>query len=132
MVEYAGVPRRKRSTGKLTWPGCKQVFRHRDANGLMRADTVGCHGERIDGEQLLKPLIRGGKLLSAMPSLTEIRARAGSELAGLSDALRTMTRATYEVDISGALKELALNCDLRERALEEEDRARWGSVISRT
>ena len=33
LQEYAGVPRRKRSEGKATWPGRKQVFRHRDRNG---------------------------------------------------------------------------------------------------
>ena len=28
---YAGVPKRKRSEGKATWPGRKQIFRQRDA-----------------------------------------------------------------------------------------------------
>ena len=27
LQEYAGLPRRKRSTGKATWPGRKQVWR---------------------------------------------------------------------------------------------------------
>ncbi|HVY64404.1 MAG TPA: nicotinate phosphoribosyltransferase, partial [Gammaproteobacteria bacterium] len=31
LQEYAGRPRRKRSTGKATWPGAKQVWRQRSA-----------------------------------------------------------------------------------------------------
>ena len=30
LQEYAGRPRRKRSEGKATWPGRKQVFRSYD------------------------------------------------------------------------------------------------------
>src|SRR5690606_4162166 len=34
LQEYGGRPRRKRSEGKATWPGQKQVFRKRAADGL--------------------------------------------------------------------------------------------------
>jgi len=38
LQEYAGVARRKRSEGKATWPGRKQVYRNYDDNGMMSGD----------------------------------------------------------------------------------------------
>jgi len=40
MQEYDGQPRRKRSQGKATWPGQKQVFRIFDAQGKMLEDHL--------------------------------------------------------------------------------------------
>jgi nicotinate phosphoribosyltransferase len=40
LQEYAGIARRKRSEGKATWPGRKQVYRNYDDNGMMSGDTV--------------------------------------------------------------------------------------------
>ncbi len=45
LEEYAGKPRRKRSEGKATWPGCKQVFRQVDRDGKIAADLVALEGE---------------------------------------------------------------------------------------
>ncbi|MFP4896290.1 hypothetical protein [Paraburkholderia sp. EG304] len=38
LVEYAGEPRRKRSEGKVTLSGRKQVFRSRDKGGRILED----------------------------------------------------------------------------------------------
>ena len=51
--EYDGRPRRKRSTGKATWPGAKQVFREFDANRVMRQDTLALRDELMPGAPLL-------------------------------------------------------------------------------
>src|SRR5678815_1298996 len=40
LVEYDGQPRRKRSEGKATWPGRKQVFRQYGSSGQMEGDTI--------------------------------------------------------------------------------------------
>src|SRR5436305_42065 len=40
LQEYAGVPRRKRSDKKATWPGRKQVWRRFDADGRMAGDRI--------------------------------------------------------------------------------------------
>src|SRR5512145_3153622 len=40
LQEYAGLPRRKRSQGKATWPGRKQVWRHYGPDGRMRRDIL--------------------------------------------------------------------------------------------
>ena len=40
LQEYGGLPRRKRSTGKATWPGRNQVWRRYDRYGYMMADVL--------------------------------------------------------------------------------------------
>ena len=40
LQEYAGQPRRKRSSGKATWPGRKQVWRRYGPDGRMVGDTL--------------------------------------------------------------------------------------------
>src|SRR5207302_1652471 len=40
LVEYAGRPRRKRSEGKASWPGRKQVWRRHGDDGRMREDVL--------------------------------------------------------------------------------------------
>ena len=46
LQEYDGRPRRKRSEGKATWPGRKQVYRRYDAADLAAADTLTLMGEQ--------------------------------------------------------------------------------------
>ena len=40
LQEYAGIARRKRSEGKATWPGRKQVWRRYDEGGKLAGDVV--------------------------------------------------------------------------------------------
>ena len=53
LQEYAGVPRRKRSANKATWPGRKQVWRRYGADGRMAGDLLSLetpsHESRTDG-----------------------------------------------------------------------------------
>jgi nicotinate phosphoribosyltransferase len=60
LQEYAGRARRKRSEGKATWPGRKQVFRRLDADGRMAYDVVTLESDPQPGEPLLAPVMRGG------------------------------------------------------------------------
>jgi nicotinate phosphoribosyltransferase len=46
LQEYAGRARRKRSEGKATWPGRKQVYRQYGADGRM-ADTTSARGATL-------------------------------------------------------------------------------------
>ena len=87
LQEYAGRPRRKRSTGKATLPGRKQVFREVSADGRLRADVIGLADESLPGRPLLEPCMRAGRRLSR-PALQEIRARARRELDALPQACR--------------------------------------------
>jgi nicotinate phosphoribosyltransferase len=54
LQEYAGTPRRKRSEGKATWPGRKQVWRSYDDSGRLAGDIVSLSSDRQQGEALLR------------------------------------------------------------------------------
>jgi nicotinate phosphoribosyltransferase len=109
---YGGRPRRKRSEGKETWPGRKQVYRRYDGGGRMAEDLLSLEGERQEGEALLVPVMRGGRRLAPSPGLTEARSRAAAELARLPGPLRRLEEAPpYRVTISGSLRRLAEEVD---------------------
>lgn len=131
LVEYGGRPCRKRSIGKATWPGRKQVFRRHSAHGVMASDTLTLQQDALPGEALLRPLMRGGILLEPSPPLSEIRAYAESQMAALPASLRTLTAAPepYQVTVSDTLQDLARQVDERQRSLAEADHARWGSEL---
>jgi nicotinate phosphoribosyltransferase len=110
--EYAGEPRRKRSSGKATWPGRKQVFRSLDSNGRIRSDLITLADENADGRGLLQCVMRGGTRVAKSPSLEAIRDHAVSELASLPDAMRDpYSRPDYPVEISASLQALANQVD---------------------
>jgi nicotinate phosphoribosyltransferase len=56
--EYAGIPTRKTSAGKATWPGRKQVFRN-FKDGVMCGDELVETGETCAGTPLLKTVMLG-------------------------------------------------------------------------
>jgi nicotinate phosphoribosyltransferase len=114
LQEYAGTPRRKRSEGKATWPGRKQVFRRLDAAGRMSGDTLTLEGDGQPGTPLLVPVMRGGRRLVPAPTLAEVRAHAASQLAALPEALRRLdTAAPYPVEVAAPLQALAREVDAR-------------------
>jgi nicotinate phosphoribosyltransferase len=114
LEEYAGAPRRKRSVGKATWPGRKQVWRRTDADGHMAGDVLSTETDRQNGEPLLIQAMKGGKRVAPTESLADIRARAARELARLPKPLRRLDGGTtYPVDVAEPLKRLAADVDRR-------------------
>jgi len=113
LEEYAGVPRRKRSAGKATWPGRKQVWRRFAPDGTMAGDVISLEEDDIVGETLLRPVMRAGKRLQR-PGLDKIRTTAKDNLAALPQALRRLEPdAAYPVQIADALVRLAGEVDRR-------------------
>jgi nicotinate phosphoribosyltransferase len=111
---YAGLPRRKRSAGKATWPGAKQVWRAYDAEGRMAGDVISTADDPQPGQPLLHPVMRAGRRLALSPSLGEVRGLAAQTLASLPDLLRRLQpAATYPVRIAPALQALAAAVDRR-------------------
>jgi nicotinate phosphoribosyltransferase len=113
LQEYAGKPRRKRSTGKTTWPGVKQLWRERADSGEYLHDRIALHGEQSPGEPLLIEVMRNGERKRAAPSLGEIRAHCRAELQALPAAVRGLAgaAASYPVVLSDALQSLARRLD---------------------
>ena len=111
LQEYKGHPRRKRSEGKQTWPGRKQVWRRTGTDGRMCGDVLSVETDRHEGEPLIVPVMRGGKRLS-QPTLAETRAHAAEELGRLPDRLaRLEGGVAYPVTVSQALHDLAAKAD---------------------
>ncbi len=108
LVEYAGQPSQKRSEGKATLPGRKQVYRQYDAAGLMVRDEVTVETSPVAGQPLLVPVMHGGKRTNAPEALETIRHRVASGLARLPAALQSLEVApAYPVEISPALEALS-------------------------
>ncbi|MGB5082983.1 MAG: nicotinate phosphoribosyltransferase, partial [Burkholderiales bacterium] len=115
LQEYAGTPRRKRSAGKATWPGRKQVVRRFRDDGTLDHDVVTLESENPPGARLLQAVMRGGKRLAAAPGIQSLRENACRNLAALPPALRRLEEPAlrYRVEISPALRELAAQVDAR-------------------
>jgi nicotinate phosphoribosyltransferase len=114
LQEYAGTPRRKKSEGKATWPGRKQVYRFFDEDGCMTGDLIALVDEAAPdgGIPLIEPVMRAGKCVSERPSLEAVRDAAARNLACLPRPLRRLEEgASYGVTVSDGLRALAAHLD---------------------
>ena len=114
LQEYGGRSCRKRSEGKATWPGRKQVYRYLADDGHMDHDIVTTHDDRLPGEPLLQPVMKNGCRLAPWPDLTELQHHTAAQLGQLPESLRALeTVPAYDVRISLALQGLAQTVDRR-------------------
>ena len=116
LQEYAGAPRRKRSEGKATWPGRKQVWRWYEKDGRMARDLIALDGERHRAASLLRPMMRQGRRLDGLPDLAATRDCARTQLACLPLPLAELKTARYPVEIAARLRELAERLDRQSSA----------------
>jgi len=134
LVEYAGRPCSKRSPGKTTLPGRKQVWRRYDTKGLIASDLIALADEpaptvsagacvltggsgpasaaaSLPGmawQALLWPVMRDGRRLRPAPSIEAIRQHAAAQLSALPPALRSLGATTpASVSLSPGLKQVA-------------------------
>ena len=121
LQDYAGTPRRKRSIGKATWPGRKQVWRSYAAHGQMAGDVLSTDNDHQPGEPLLRQVMREGRRLVSSPPLADVRVHAAHELKRLPETLRRLEPARcYPVAIGTSLAELATAFD---QQFEKHERA---------
>ena len=114
LVEYGGQPRRKRSEGKATWPGRKQVYRCYEPAGTFAGDRIALEGEPQAGEPLLQPVIRRGRRVAPAERLGDIRERMQEQLERLPASLRDgSVTGEYPVSLSPGLRDLAAQIDGR-------------------
>jgi nicotinate phosphoribosyltransferase len=114
LQEYGGKPRRKRSAGKATWPGRKQVFRNYDEAGRIKYDVVSTETDSTQkGEPLLVRVMTHGRRVGDPEALSAIRARSARELERLPVKLRTLAACDtpYSVQIAATLHKLAEDAD---------------------
>lgn len=113
LQEYAGKPRRKKSAGKLTWPGRKQIYRKVTKDGKFIADWLCLENQPILGaEPLLQPFMVNGKRLYQQDTLESIRTRLRFQLSVLPEhLLNSNNTIQYPVHIAPALHALAAAMD---------------------
>ena len=114
LQEYDGLPRRKHSPSKATWPGRKQVWRQEGADGRMAGDVLSVEADTCPGEALLVPVMRGGLRTGSPLALSTVRAHAAKNLECLPERLRRLEQgASYPVTVAKPLIELAAEIDRR-------------------
>ncbi|MFZ1991130.1 MAG: nicotinate phosphoribosyltransferase [Alphaproteobacteria bacterium] len=114
LTEYAGMGRMKFSTGKVTLPGRKQVFR-RLKDGIASGDVIACADEQVDVRPLLECVMRNGERTRPPAKLAELRAQTKASLAALPTHLLSLERpaSPYPVSISDRLNKLERECRQR-------------------
>jgi nicotinate phosphoribosyltransferase len=112
LVEIDGIPVMKESSGKMTYPGRKQIFRHygETLRGTsLQHDRLGLTTESPQsGEQpLLQLVMQAGKTIPPPAAIAQIRQRTAATVASLPTQCRQLDNpTTVEVQISAALQEL--------------------------
>lgn len=120
MVEYAGRPVLKLSSGKKTWVGRKQVFRCFDNKGMMKEDLLALASEsHPEAEPLLEVAMEKGRLVRPPDNLQSIRERFEGEWSRLPLSCRELKPSShFPVRISHLLQSLDDRI-AEERELEE-------------
>jgi nicotinate phosphoribosyltransferase len=107
LVEYDSRPVLKLSTGKVSCPGTKQVFRLVDVAGKCSRDLIAQREENHLGEPMLAEAMRDGERLGHPPPLAESRALCARDFAALPENVRALRNPQdYPVQFSAALLEL--------------------------
>lgn len=106
LMEYDGKPRLKKSAGKATLPGRKQVIRLYKG-GTMAKDIITEETNMQEGTPLVEKVMSEGRRLKPPPVLTEIATYTKSQLQSLPEHLRQLDIApTYPVEIAPSLLRL--------------------------
>jgi nicotinate phosphoribosyltransferase len=108
LVEIDGIPVMKSSTGKVTYPGRKQVFR-RDSNGRFAADRLGLITEPAQPNEtpLLQQVFKQGKRLYPPEDLKTIAQRTRAAVNTLPESIRRIQNPDpYHPEISHPLQTL--------------------------
>ncbi len=115
LVKYDRRPVLKLSTGKLSLPGEKQVYRVRNGDGKLVGDILALREEPAgSGEPLLVDVMADGKVTMELPSLAEIKERFDQEFSSLDENLKALRPSEhYKVSHSPGLEKLTLEMQNR-------------------
>ena len=115
LVEYDSRPVLKLSTGKVSSPGRKQIFRVCDEQSQLHKDIIALRSENVAGsEPLLKQVMSAGKITVPPPSLEEIRSVFMSEFARLPEAIKAIQNPSrYLVEHSARLQAYCADVEQR-------------------
>lgn len=106
MVRYNNRDVLKRSPGKETLAGKKQVFRKIDKHGIYAEDILGMREEQCaDGRSLLNRVMQGGQLCRPLPSIHHARVQFDKGFRCLPQAYKALfDPPVYPVQMSSVLQ----------------------------
>jgi nicotinate phosphoribosyltransferase len=121
LVRYGKRPIMKLSSGKVSLPDAKQVFRFNEA-GHLHHDVIALRDENVNGaEPLLKTVIADGRITDPLPSLREIRERFQDEFSHLDEKYKAIQNPDiYPVNLSPNLQALKKSLEQELEAVEVE------------
>lgn len=107
LVDIDGIAVMKESSGKLTYPGKKQIFRS-FVDGKIEKDRLGLITEKAENSQpLLQLVMKAGKPLQAPETLTIIRQRTQASVASLPEETRRLENPiSVKIETSKTLQKL--------------------------
>ncbi|MCX7594349.1 MAG: nicotinate phosphoribosyltransferase [Fischerella sp.] len=107
LVEIDGIPVMKESSGKMTYPGRKQIFRS-FAEDKVKSDCLGLADESHQGRlPLLQLFMREGKRVQTPETLATIRQRTAASVASLpAETRRIENPIPITMEISEQLQDL--------------------------
>ncbi|MEM8723601.1 MAG: nicotinate phosphoribosyltransferase [Cyanobacteria bacterium P01_G01_bin.39] len=108
LVEIDNIPTMKESSNKLSYPGCKQIFRT-VIEGQVDSDRLGLKNEAAQSneQELLQLVMQGGKRQQPVSSLAQIRQRTAISVASMPDNIRQIDQPeSFPVKIDPALTDL--------------------------
>jgi len=102
LVEIDGIPVMKEATGKVTYPGRKQIFRQAGVG-----DRLGLTTEAPQGEPLLQLVFKQGQRISEPDTIAQIRDRTTANVQSLPESVRQLENpVSFPVELSQALSQL--------------------------
>ena len=118
LVEIDGIPVMKQSSGKMTYPGRKQIFRSFTGDKV-NADRLGLVTESsVEEQPLLQLVMKQGTRVQMPESIAQIRERTAAMVASLPDAVRDLDNPiSLTVEISAALQELTHKTQIEPHSL---------------
>lgn len=108
LVEIEGIPVMKKSSGKVTYPGRKQIFRTY-AGDQIKTDRLGLITDTPLAQEtpLLQLVVKEGQRLQPPETLAEIRQRTTASVATLPEQTRRLNNPIpVPVEISSTLQDL--------------------------
>lgn len=115
-VEIDHIPVMKHSTGKLTYPGRKQIFRC-FARENVSHDRLGLVTETAVGQPLLQLVVKQGQRVQQRETLAEIRERTAVSVASLPTESRNLDNPiSLPMEISPTLQQLIKQTQQRHTA----------------
>ncbi|NES07920.1 MAG: nicotinate phosphoribosyltransferase, partial [Okeania sp. SIO2F4] len=115
LVEIDGIPVMKNATGKVSYPGRKQIYRYLE-NGQLKQDYLGLMDEDVSNQtepqtdsfiKLMVQVVQDGEILQKSESLEAIAKRTAISVASLLPQTRSLENPSLpSMKISNKLQEL--------------------------